>query len=268
MSKSIYFKALASLTIVAACASPVQAQNKSTGSLAKVNGVSIPESVLDQNVRLNVSQGMKDSPELRQMLKEELINREVLAQESARKKLDKTPEAQEQFAQLRQTFLVELLLNDYLKNNPVTDAEIKADYDRQVAAMANAQQYRLSLIVVKTEDEAKDVLARLRKGEAFAKLATDKSIDPSKKDGGDVGWVLPSQILPAISNVMVNLSKGGLSAAPIQTPAGWNIIRLDDTRTFKAPTLEESKENVRQMLMQQKRMAYIKKLRDAAKVTN
>jgi peptidyl-prolyl cis-trans isomerase C len=124
------------------------------------------------------------------------------------------------------------------------------------------------LIVVKTEDEAKDVLARLRKGEAFAKLATDKSIDPSKKDGGDVGWVLPSQILPAISNVMVNLSKGGLSAAPIQTPAGWNIIRLDDTRTFKAPTLEESKENVRQMLMQQKRMAYIKKLRDAAKVTN
>lgn len=268
MSKSLYSKAFASLAVVAACTSPVHAQSKSAASLVNVNGVSIPESMMDQNVRLNVAQGVKDSPELRQALKEELINREVLAQESIKKKLDKTPEAQEQFALLRQTFLIELLLSDYLKNNPVTDAEIKADYDRQVTAMASAQQYRLSLIVVKTEDEAKDVLARLNKGESFTKLAADKSIDPSKKEGGDVGWVLPSQILPAISNVMVNLRKGGLSAAPIQTPVGWNLIKMEDTRPFKAPSLEESKDNVRQMLMQQKRLAYVKKLRDAAKVTN
>ena len=267
MSVSKFFKGFAAVVVLTACAPAAYAQGKTTASFAKVNGVAIPESLLDQNVRINVSQGAKDSPELRQVIKEELITREVLAQEASKKKLDKTPDAQEQFAQLRQTFLIELLLADYFKNNPVTDAEIKADYDRQIAAMADAKQYRLSLIVVKTEDEAKNLLARLRKGEPFAKLATEKSIDPSKKDGGNVGWVMPGQILPVISNVMVNLNKGSLAAAPIQTPAGWNIIKVEDVRPFQAPTLEESRENIRQMITQQKRIDFAKKLRAAAKVT-
>ena len=259
MSVSKFFKGFAAVVVLTACAPAAYAQGKTTASFAKVNGVAIPESLLDQNVRINVSQGAKDSPELRQVIKEELITREVLAQEASKKKLDKTPDAQEQFAQLRQTFLIELLLADYFKNNPVTDAEIKADYDRQIAAMADAKQYRLSLIVVKTEDEAKNLLARLRKGEPFAKLATEKSIDPSKKDGGNVGWVMPGQILPVI--------KGSLAAAPIQTPAGWNIIKVEDVRPFQAPTLEESRENIRQMITQQKRIDFAKKLRAAAKVT-
>ncbi len=242
------------------------AQTKPAGSMAAVNGVAIPEALLEQNVRANIAQGQKDSPELRQVLKDELINREILAQESGRLGLDKTPDAQSQWAQVRQTFLVELLLNDYMKRNPITDADVKAEYDRQLVAMNGAEQFKLSLMVLPTEDEAKAVLARLRKGEAFAKLATEKSIDPSKKDGGSIGWVVPGQILPAIANVMVNLSKGGLVAAPIQTQAGWNIIKLEDKRPFKAPTLAESQNEIRQLLVQKQRFEYVKKLRDAAKV--
>jgi peptidyl-prolyl cis-trans isomerase C len=235
--------------------------------MASVNGVAIPESLLIQNVNANIAQGQKDSPELRQVIKEELINREVLAQESARLGLDKTSEAQAQWAQVRQTFLVELLLNDLIKRNPIADTEVKAEYDRQMAAMAGSEQYKIALVVLPTEDAAKATLARLRKGENFAKVASEVSIDPSRKDGGAVGWVLPGQILPAIANVMVNLTKGSLVAAPIQTPTGWNIIRVEDKRPFKAPTFDEAKNETRQMLAQKQRFEFVKKLRDAAKVT-
>lgn len=242
------------------------AQTKPPGAFATVNGVSVPQSLVDQNVKVNIAQGQKDTPELRRVIQDELVNREVLAQESTRLGLDKTPDAQAQWAQVRQTFMVELLLNDYILRNPIAEATLKAEYDRQMALMKDQQQYQLSLIVTPTEDEAKAVLARLRKGEVFSKLALEKSLDPSKKDGGNVGWVVPAQILPAISNVMVNLVKGALAAAPIQTPAGWNLIRLEDIRLFKAPTFDEAKNDIRQMLVQKQRFEYVKKLRDTAKV--
>lgn len=253
------------LSVGVVCSSSL-AQTKPPGAFATVNGVPVPQSLVDTNVKVNVAQGQKDSPELRQVIQDELVNREILAQESTRLGLDKTTEAQAQWAQVRQTFLVELLLNDYIARNPIPDATLKTEYDRQMALMKDQQQYRLSLIVTSTEDEAKAVLARLRKGEVFAKLATEKSLDPSKKDGGNVGWVVPAQILPAISNVMVNLAKGALSAAPIQTPAGWNIIKLEETRPFKAPTFDEAKNDIRQMLVQKQRFEYVKKLRENAKV--
>ena len=256
---------LMALSLSAVCASSV-AQTKPPGAFATVNGVPVPQSLIDTNVKVNVAQGQKDSPELRQVIQDELVNREILAQESARLGLDKTTEAQAQWAQVRQTFLVELLLNDYMARNPIPEATVKTDYERQMASMKDQQQYRLSLIVTSTEDQAKAVLARLRKGEAFAKLATETSLDPSKKDGGNVGWVVPAQILPAISNVMVNLAKGALSAAPIQTPAGWNIIKLEETRPFKAPTFDEAKNDIRNLLVQKQRFEYVKKLRENAKV--
>ena len=256
---------LVALSLSAVCASVV-AQTKPPGAFATVNGVPVPQSLVDTNVKVNVAQGQKDSPELRQVIQDELVNREILAQESTRLGLDKTTEAQAQWAQVRQTFLVELLLNDYMARNPIPEATVKTDYERQMALMKDQQQYRLSLIVTSTEDQAKAVLARLRKGEAFAKLATETSLDPSKKDGGNVGWVVPAQILPAISNVMVNLAKGALAAAPIQTPAGWNIIKLEEIRPFKAPTFDEAKNDIRQMLVQKQRFEYVKKLRENAKV--
>lgn len=242
------------------------AQTVPASAIATVNGVPVPQALLEQSVKANLAQGQKDSPELRQIIRDELINREILAQEAARLGLDKTPESQTQWAQLRQNFMVEILLNDQMKRNPLSEAALKAEYDRQVLLWKDQQQYRLSLIVTATEDEAKAILARLRKGEAFSKVATEKSIDPSKKDGGNVGWVLAAQILPAISNVMVNLTKGALAAAPIQTQSGWNVIKLEETRPFKTPTFEEAQNDVRQMMLQKQRSDYVKTLRDSAKV--
>lgn len=238
----------------------------STGVLATVNGVQIPSSLLEQNVNANVAQGQRDTPELRQLLKDELINREILAQESAKLGLDKTAEAKTQLAQMRQTLMVELLLNDLSKKNPVTDVQIKAEYDQRVQALKNEQQYKVALIVTSTEDEAKALIVQINKGESFEKIAAEKSIDPSKASGGQVGWVLPAQILPAISNVMVNLNKGALAVSPIRTQAGWNIIKLEDKRAYQAPGLNEAKNDIRQALQQQQRAELVKRLRDGAKV--
>jgi peptidyl-prolyl cis-trans isomerase C len=253
--------------LIVGLASPLaSAQTKPASAVASVNGVAIPQALLDQNVRVNIAQGQRDTPELRQAIRDELVNREVLAQESARLGLDKTADAQAQWAQVRQTFMVEILLNDYARRNPIREDALKAEFDRQIAAMKDEQQYRVSLIVTATEPEAKAILARLKKGEAFAKLASELSIDPSKKNSGEVGWVVAAQILPAISNVMVNLTKGSLSVAPIQTPAGWNIIKLEDKRAFVAPSYDLAKNDIRQMLLQKQRFDYVKTLRDKAKV--
>jgi peptidyl-prolyl cis-trans isomerase C len=237
-----------------------------TGVMATVNGVVIPASLLEQNVNANVAQGQRDTPELRQLLKEELINREILAQEAVKLGLDKTAEAKTQLAQLRQTLMVELLLNDLIKKTPVTDVKIKAEYDRRVEALKNEQEYKVALIVTPTEDEAKALIVRLNKGESFEKIATEKSIDPSKEKGGQVGWVLPAQILPAISNVMVNLNKGTLAVSPIRTQSGWNIIKVEDKRAYQPPGLNEAKNDIRQALQQQQRADLVKRLREGAKV--
>jgi len=242
------------------------ATNAVTGVMATVNGVQIPMSLLEQNVNANVAQGQRDTPELRQLLKDELINREILAQESAKLGLDKTAEAKTQLAQMRQMLMVELLLSDLTKKNPVTDVQIKAEYDQRMQALKNEQEYKVALIVTATEDEAKALIVQLNKGESFEKIAAEKSLDPSKAKGGQVGWVLSAQILPAISNVMVNLNKGAIAVAPIRTQAGWNIIKLEDKRPYQAPGLNQAKNDIRQGLQQQQRAELVKRLRDGAKV--
>jgi peptidyl-prolyl cis-trans isomerase C len=250
----------------AAAPASAAASPSANAPLATVNGIAIPASVLEQNVRANVAQGQRDTPELRQLLKDELINREILAQEAAKLGLDKTAEAKTQLTQLRQTLLVELLLTDMMKKNPVTDVKIKAEYDRRVEALKNEQEYKVGLIITSTEDEAKGILTRLSKGESFQKIAEQSSIDPSKAKGGDVGWVLPAQILPAISNVLVNLKKGSVAVAPIRTQAGWNIIKLEDQRSYQPPGLNEAKNDIRQALLQQQRADFVKRLREGAKI--
>lgn len=239
------------------------------GSVATVNGVSISEKLLDKTVKANLEQGQSDSPELRSVLLDELIARELFTQETGRLGLDKSPQAQDQFNMLRQGFMIDLLVNDYLAKSPISENDIRAEYDRQISIIGTngpAQQYSISHILLGTEAEARTVLAALKDGQRFEDLAKAKSLDASKEQGGQLGWALPSQITPAISNVMVNLSKGRVAQSPIQTSAGWHVIRLDDTRAFKAPTFDESKNQIGLGLLQNKRLALLKKLLETAKV--
>lgn len=236
--------------------------------IATVNGQDISQAMLDENVKANVAQGQKDTPELRKALTEELINRVLLVQSAEKAGLTKTTEARISIEQLKENYEAGLALNDYMAKNPVTDAEIRADYDRQIAALggANAQQYQLSMIVMKTKIEAEDVIASLKKGGSFESIAKERSVAPTKAQGGKVGWVFPAQLPPELGAPLTKLGKGAYTTKPIEVQGAWYVLKADDKRPFKAPGYEESKERIRTALVQQRRAQLLQQLRGSAKI--
>lgn len=240
-----------------------------TGVFATVNGEPLSDALLDVNVAANVTQGRADTPELRAVIKNELIGREVLAQEAQKLKLDQTGQAQAQMAQLQQNFLANLLLNHLNTTNPVTNAAIQAEYDAFLKNVQGAKQYQLSLIVVPTEARAKEIIADIAKNKdkgLFAHLAAEESIDASRADQGKLDWLLPEQMLPAVGNVVANLSEGRISAVPIQTRAGWNVIRVDGVRDFTPPPMADIENQLRQAATQKQLSAFIQTLQSEAKI--
>lgn len=247
----------------------IAAENKTKAEqlTVSVNGVAISSTLIDQSIKAALAQGQKDSPELRLSIKEDLINREILAQDSAKKGLDKSVEAKLTLEQARRNVLVDVNLNDYFSKHPITDIDLKAEYDKQVASVgSDAKQYKISHIVLATEADAKDILAKAKKGEAFAQLAKQYSIDKSGGEDGSIDWILPVQIVPELSNVMVNLNRGTVANNPIQTQTGWHIIKVDDIRPFKAPSFDEAKNNLKMNLIIKKQAEYVSKLRESAKI--
>jgi peptidyl-prolyl cis-trans isomerase C len=247
----------------------VCAAQSADAPVAVVNGVAIAARLMDRNVQANVAQGQKDTPELRAALKQELVARELMAQEAQKRGLDKLPATQDALQVMRQNLLIELVLNDEFTKNPIAEAELKTEYERQVKALKAAgdlQQFQISSIVVATEADARAVMTAVRSGQGFDALAKSRSMDPSKDKGGDLGWFLPDQIAPAISNVVVNLAPGAVSAAPIQVGPYWHVVKLTAKRPYQVPGFEESKTLVQAAVVQNRRAALLKKLTDAAVV--
>ena len=238
--------------------------------VASVNGAPITKGLLDLNLKGAISQGQKDSPELRKALTEELINRELIAQAAIKEGLEKNIDLPDQITQLKQNLLLQAYLENHFKKEPITDAKLREEYEKQKKLMGDnstAIQYKVSQIILPTESEAVGVIARLQKGESFSKLAKEASIDnASKEQGGQIGWILPQQILRPISDVMVNLNKGAVNNSPIPIQGGWVVIKVEDKRTMKVPTFEEAKNQIRQALVQQYLQETVKRLRETAKV--
>jgi peptidyl-prolyl cis-trans isomerase C len=238
--------------------------------VASVNGAPITQGLLNLTIRALVGQGQADSPELRQAVKNDLINKELVAQEATRLGLAGSIDFPDQVAQLRQNLLLQAFLENHFKKNPITDAQLREEYDRQRKLMgdaSNAFQYRVSQIVVFTETDAMDLIRRLQKGELFGRLAQEFSLDTaSKAQGGSLGWMMTGQVIPAVASVLPNMAKGAITPKPIPTPAGWVILKLDDKRAFKIPTFEESKPQLQQALVQQYLGQAIQGLRTNAKI--
>jgi peptidyl-prolyl cis-trans isomerase C len=238
--------------------------------VASVNGAPITQGLFNLTIRALVNQGQADSPELRQAVKNDLINKELVAQEATRLGLANSIDFPDQMAQLRQNLLLQAFLESHFKKNPITDAQLREEYDRQRKLMgdtSNAFQYRVSQIVVSTETDAMDLIRRLQKGELFGRLAQEFSLDTaSKSQGGSLGWMMTGQVIPAVASVLPTMVKGAITPKPIQTPAGWVILKLDDKRAFKIPTFEESKPQLQQALVQQYLGQAIQGLRTNAKI--
>jgi peptidyl-prolyl cis-trans isomerase C len=252
--------------VLAAALALATAAHAQGGAVAKVNGVTIPQSRADILIREMTGQGRPDTPEMRDAIKQELINREIVAQEAVKKGLHKNAEVVMQIDLQRQAVLINAYLQDYLKANPVTDDEVKKEYER-VKASAGAREYKVRHILVESEDEAKQIIAQLKKGASFEKLAGEKSKDQGSKDrGGDLDWATPARYVPAFGQAITKLKKGQLTDAPVQTQFGWHVIRVDDERPSKFPPFEEVKPQIEQQLRQQTVNRAFTDLRAKAKV--
>jgi peptidyl-prolyl cis-trans isomerase C len=237
-------------------------------AIATVNGVKIGSDVLEFLVANNVAQGVKDTPELRSALRTELISREVLVQEAKKQNLDKEQAFKLQWLMQQNSLLIDSLLAKQFGNLNLSEEKLRAEYKRQVDLLGDAEQYQVSHIVLTTEAEAKAVIKALntKNGPAFSKVAREKSTHASAQNGGNLGWLLPNQIIPAVANVVVNLNVGSITSMPIATPEGWQIIKLDGKRPFKVPTFEESKQQLANAVFANERTEFVQKLVNAAKV--
>lgn len=248
------------VVLLAMAALPVMAQN-----LAVVNGKSIPSSRADLMVKQAATQGQADTPELRKMVKEELINREVLVQEADKLGLGNSADVKSQLEIARQSLVIRALVGDYVKKHPVSDADIKAEYDK-FKATAGDKEYRARHILVEKEDEAKAIIVKLKAGAKFEDLAKASKDPGSAANGGDLDWASPASFVKPFSDAMVALAKGSYTEVPVKTQFGFHVIKLEDTRAAKVPTLEEVKPQISESLQQKKLQEYQQELRAKAKV--
>jgi peptidyl-prolyl cis-trans isomerase C len=240
---------------------PVAAQN-----VAIVNGKPVPKARVDMLQQQLAKAGRPVTPEMQGQLKDEVIAREIFLQEAQKRGLDASDDYKAQMELARQTILIRELFADYQKNNPVTDAEIKAEYDKFTAANGG-KEFKARHILVEKEDEAKKIIADLKKGQKFEDLAKKQSKDPgSGANGGDLDWATAASYVPEFAEAMVKLKKGELTQAPVKSQFGWHVIRVDDIREAQLPKLEEVKPQIAQQLQQQKLAQFQEGLRKSAKV--
>lgn len=259
MKKQI-LSALAAASLLAV-ASGALAQN-----VAIVNGKAVPKSRMEALAQQVARSGRPVTPDMQGQLREEVIAREIFVQEAQARGLDATEDYKNQLEMNRQTILIRELFADFQKKNPVTDEEIKAEYDKFAAANAG-KEYRARHILVEKEDQAKSLIAQLKKGAKFEDLAKKNSKDPgSGANGGDLDWANASSYVKEFSDALVALTKGKVSDAPVKTQFGYHVIRLDDVRDSQLPKLEDVKPQVAQQLLQQKMGKYQEELRAKAKV--
>jgi peptidyl-prolyl cis-trans isomerase C len=247
--------------MIAAIAAPSFAQN-----VATVNGKPIPASKVDQMVKQVVAQGKAtDSPQLRDAIKKDLIGREVLIQEADKQGIGARADVKNAIDNARQSIIINAMLADYVKKHPVSDAEIKTEYDTAVKQLGD-KEYHARHILVENEADAKAIIAKLKGGAKFEDLAKQSKDPGSAANGGDLDWVQPGKFVPEFSKAMTSLQKGQYSQEPVKTQFGYHVIKLEDVRPIKVPPLEEVKQQVAEQIKQRKVAAYRDELIKKAKV--
>ena len=220
-----------------------------------------PQAQFDIVLKDRLAQGQQDTPELRNAIREELNTRELLAREARRKGMDKNAELKTQMDLASQTVLVRAYVADWIKANPVPEADLRKEYDA-IRAQIGDKEYKVSHILVDNEADAKEVIAELQKGAKFADLAKARSKDPGSKDrGGDLDWNAPANFVKPFSDAMVKAEKGKFTPQPVQTQFGWHVILVEDVRDAKVPSFDEVKPQLAQRLQAQMLDKYFRDLR-------
>lgn len=231
--------------------------------VAKVNGVAIPQARADVLMHDAMAQGRPESAELRDAVKKRLIESEVITQEAVRMGMQKNAEIAARLELARQQVLVSAYINEMAKRSPATDEAMHKELERLKDHPA-ANEYKARHILVATEKEAQDIIAQLKGGADFAKLAAEKSRDEgSKGQGGELQWSVPTGYVRPFAEAMARLKKGGMTETPVQTNFGWHVIRLDDIRPVPYETL---KPQLQQIVQRENVQKIVDDLRAKAKI--
>jgi peptidyl-prolyl cis-trans isomerase C len=259
--KKHFLIATAFASLISVAAPMALAQN-----VAIVNGKAVPNTRLDSLAQQVERSGRPVTPEMQGQLREEVIAREIFVQEADKLGLAATDDFKVQMELARQGILIRELFNDYQKKNPVSDTELKAEYDK-FAAANSAKEYKARHILVEKEAEAKAIIASLKKGGKFEDIAKKQSKDTgSGANGGDLDWANPASYVAEFSQALQKLNKGQLTETPVKTQFGFHVIRLEDVREPQLPAFDQVKPQIAQQMQQQKLAAFQQALRDKAKV--
>lgn len=235
-------------------------------AVATVNGKPIPKKMYDAYVIHKQKQDPKlDVKKNKEVLIEELVNRELMFQDALRLNLDKDKDVLFQLKQHRIDLLIKHAIRKTMLSTPITDTELKLEYDRRVKS-ANVPEFKARHILLKDEGKAKSVIKDLNNGKEFIKLAKAYSTGPTGKNGGDLGWFNSRQMVPAFSKAVASMKKGSYTKTPVKTKFGWHVIKLEDTRKMEPPKFSDIKKQIRAIMQNKKLQEYIIKLRKTAKV--
>jgi peptidyl-prolyl cis-trans isomerase C len=257
----------------AVCAVALAACNKAPADgaaqgpvAATVNGKPISQRTVDIILKQSAPGG-HESPEVRKEVIDQIALQMLVAEEAVKKGLDKQPDMAEKLDAVKRSLLANAYVDDFLKNNPISDDALKAEYERIKAGIVGTE-YKARHILVQSEAEAKAIIAQLKKDPAaFAKLASTRSKDSgSAQRGGDLGWFDPRRMVPEFSAALEKLEKGKITETPVKTQFGYHVIQLEDSRPIPSPSLEEVKPQLTQQMQQQAVMKQLDVLKSAAKI--
>lgn len=237
------------------------------GVAATVNGIPISNDTVDHIIGEGMAMGRPDSPESRKAIINQLAMQILVSQEAIKKKLDETPAVIDQINLTKQSILANAFAQDFMKNNPVSDDMLKAEYEK-IKAQMSGTEYKARHILVKSEAEAKDIIAKLKTNSGqFDKLAKEKSEDAgSRNGGGELGWFDPHGMVPEFGAAVAKLEKGKFTLEPVKTQYGYHVILLEDTRSQPIPTIEQVKPQLSKQVQQQNMKKLIDDLMSKAKI--
>jgi peptidyl-prolyl cis-trans isomerase C len=195
-----------------------------------------------------------------------IIEIRLMSDEAAAKGIDKDAAFQRRMAFLQQRALHAALIDSEIAGK-ITDEEIRARYDQQIAATPPVNEVNARHILVKTKEEAEAIIKRLDAGESFEAIAKEVSTDPgSGANGGDLGWFGPGQMVPEFEKAAFALEVGAYSKEPVQSQFGWHVIKVEDKRQQQPPAYEQVKDQFRSMILREKYFALVEALRAKAAV--
>lgn len=247
-----------------AVAAPSKGEKEQT--IATVNGVKIPQSYADRFIKDQAAQGVPDSPELRNAIRDELIRREIVAQAAKKQKLHKNPDIAVQLQLSEQAVLIRAYIEDYMEANKISDADVRAEYELAKKQMGNGQEYKTRHILVETEAEAKDIIDKLTLGSKIEDLAKASKDPGSKEKGGDLGWSPATAYVKPFADALMALEKGKFTTKPVKTDFGYHVILLEDQRASQPPGLEAVRDQITRQLQQKQIETLISGLQAKAKI--